>query len=116
MACNTAFRNNKTRSARYLVQGSNQGTRYLLPNLKIFGRVCARHQLATGIDYSNTCSLNCRFELLTHFTANRFRIRGTTYHPLNWKLDTDHTCDSQYYLMMLTFMMPNRIYYLHIYI
>src|SRR5437763_11052611 len=90
MTCNTAFRNDKTWSARHMVQGSDQGLRYLLPNLKIFSPTCARHQLAAGVDYSNMSSLYCRIELLTYFTTDCFSLGSTVYHPLNRKLKTDH--------------------------
>src|SRR5260221_396058 len=90
MARNTAFSNDKTRSALHMAEGSDQGMRYLVPNLEMFSSVCARHQLAAGIEYSNTSSLYCRFELLTYFTTDRFRLSGVAYHLLNRKLNAHH--------------------------
>src|SRR5260221_14497412 len=90
MARNTAFSNDKTRAALRLVEGSDQGMRYLVPNLEIFSSVCARPQVAAGIEYSNTSNLYCRFELLAYCATECFRFSSVAYPPLNRKLDAYH--------------------------
>src|SRR5215469_18659918 len=90
LARNAAFSNDKTWPALHLVEGSDQGTRYLVPNLEIFSPVWAPHRLATGIEYSNTSSLYCCFELLTCFTTDCLRLSSAAYHPLHRKLDAYH--------------------------